>query len=137
MKTNPVVHFEMPAEDKARMMKFYEDAFGWKSQQLGPEMGNYVVVTTAETDENRMVKNPGQINGGFYDKTKPDQMTRVTIAVDNIEEAMKRVTAAGGKVLGGMQVAGKPDDIPGVGLYAGFIDTEGNHASMLQPKNPM
>ncbi len=38
---NPVVHFEMPAEDKARMQKFYEAAFGWKASQLGKEMGDY------------------------------------------------------------------------------------------------
>jgi len=30
---------------------------------------------------------------------------------------------------------GEPDDIPGVGLYCAFIDTEGNRLSMLQP-NP-
>jgi predicted enzyme related to lactoylglutathione lyase len=44
------------------------------------------------------------------------------------------VTAAGGKVLGGSK-SGQPDDIPGVGLYALFLDTEGNKVSMLQPKN--
>ena len=130
---NPVVHFEMPAEDKKRMMKFYEKAFGWKTQQLGPEMGNYVLVTTTVTDENRMVKTPGTINGGFYDKTKPDQCTRITIAVDNIKESMEKIKQAGGKVIGGMQKPGEPDEIPGVGLYATFIDTEGNSASMLQP----
>ena len=130
---NPVVHFEMPAEDKKRMMKFYEKAFGWKTQQLGPEMGNYVLVTTAETDENRMVKTPGTINGGFYDKTKPGQCTRITIAVDNITESMEKIKQAGGKVIGGMQKPGEPDEIPGVGLYATFIDSEGNSASMLQP----
>ena len=132
---NPVVHFEMPAEDKGRMNKFYESAFGWETKQLGPEMGDYVIVTTTETDENRMVKTPGTINGGFYQKNKPDQHTRITIAVDDIQEAMKRVKEAGGTVIGGMQNPGQPDNIPGVGLYATFIDTEGNHASMLQPFN--
>ncbi|MFZ3170282.1 MAG: hypothetical protein WA130_21935 [Candidatus Methanoperedens sp.] len=28
---------------------------------------------------------------------------------------------------------GKPDEIPGVGLYASFIDTEGNRVRMLEP----
>jgi len=45
---------------------------------------------------------------------------------------MKRVEEAGGKVLVG-QKPGEPDDIPGVGLYASFIDTEGNRVGMLQP----
>lgn len=135
MKMNPVVHFEMPAENKDRMCKFYETAFGWKTQQLGADMGNYVLATTTETDEKRMIKTPGAINGGFYEKTKPDQATRLTIAVDDIREAMKMVEGAGGKVLGGMQKPGEPDEIPGVGLYATFIDTEGNMVSMLQPTN--
>ncbi len=130
---NPVVHFEMPAEDRDRMKKFYEGVFGWQAQQLGKEMGDYMIVTTTETDENRMVKTPGAINGGFFQRSKPDQSSRITIAVDDIGKAMKDVTAAGGKVLGGMQNPGEPDDIPGVGLYATFIDTEGNHVSMLQP----
>ena len=47
---NPVVHFEMPTQDKQRMVAFYAKTFGWKAQMLGPEMGDYVLVTTTETD---------------------------------------------------------------------------------------
>jgi hypothetical protein len=47
---NPVVHFEMPARDRERMVDFYTRVFGWRAQQLGPEMGDYVVVTTTDTD---------------------------------------------------------------------------------------
>ena len=63
---NPVVHFEMPTQDKQRMVAFYAKTFGWKAQMLGPEMGDYVLVTTTETDENARPKTPGAINGGFY-----------------------------------------------------------------------
>ena len=38
--SDPVVHFEMPYEDRDRMVRFYEKVFGWKGQKLGPEMGN-------------------------------------------------------------------------------------------------
>ena len=61
---NPVVHFEMPYEDKERVAKFYTEAFGWGMQKLGNDMGDYVTASTTETDENRMVKAPGTINGG-------------------------------------------------------------------------
>jgi predicted enzyme related to lactoylglutathione lyase len=135
MTMNPVVHFEMPAKDKARMAGFYTKVFGWKTRHLGSEMGNYVLATTTETDENRMIKTPGTINGGFFERTTPDQQTRITIAVDDIRAAMKRVKAEGGTLLGGMQKPGEPDEIPGVGLYATIIDTEGNTVSMLQPTN--
>jgi predicted enzyme related to lactoylglutathione lyase len=133
-KMNSVVHFEMPAEDKDRMVSFYEKAFGWKAQKLGPEMGNYVLVSTTETGENGMPKNPGAINGGFFDKSTDNQHPSVVVAVDDIREAMKAVEKAGGKVLGGSYKAGEPDDIPGVGLYCAILDTEGNRVGMLQPK---
>jgi len=126
---DPVVHFEMPAEDRKRMASFYSKVFGWKAQLMGPEMGEYVVVSTTETDANGRPKAPGTINGGFFPK-KPDwpaQYPSVVISVDDIKKAMKKVSAAGGKILG------DPMEIPGVGQYVSFFDTEGNRVSLLQP----
>ena len=131
---NPVVHFEMPAEDTKRMSEFYAKAFGWQAKDMGPEMGNYVVVTTQEMDENNMPKKPGMINGGLFPKSKDNQYPTVVIAVEDIRAAMKKVEEAGGKVIGGGYKAGEPDDIPGIGLYIAIMDTEGNRISMLQPK---
>ena len=125
---DPVVHFEMPYDDRKRMAKFYRSAFGWKMQMLGEEMGNYVTAATTETGE-KGPKKPGRINGGFYPR-KPDwpaQYPSVVIAVDDVKKAMKKVKAAGGKVLG------EPMEIPNVGHYVSFIDPEGNRVSMLQP----
>ena len=107
---NPVVHFEMPYDNRDRLAKFYESAFGWQMEMLGDDMGSYVVATTTETDQTGP-KKPGAINGGFFPK-KPDwpaQHPSVVIAVDDIKEAMRKVTGAGGKVLG------EPLEIPGVG----------------------
>ena len=124
---NPVVHFEMPAKDRKRMSDFYTKAFGWKTQQYGPEMGNYVVVSTAESDEKGRPKQG--INGGFYDRTEDpvSHAPSIVIGVENIQEHMKKVTAAGGKIIG------EPMDIPGVGAYVSFFDTEGNRVSLLEP----
>jgi predicted enzyme related to lactoylglutathione lyase len=128
-KMNPVVHFEMPYEDAERLVRFYSRAFGWKMVTLGKEMGNYVTAATAETDANNMLKEPGAINGGFFPREaeRPGQYPSVVIAVDDIKEAMKMVSNAGGKVLG------EPMEIPGIGQYVAFEDTEGNRVSMLQP----
>ena len=127
---NPVVHFEMPYEDKDRVAKFYEAAFGWEMNKMGAEMGDYVTAATAETDENRMVKTPGTINGGFFPKKAdaPAQYPSVVMQVSDINAAMERVKAAGGEVLG------EPIEIPGIGQYVSFLDTEGNRASLLEPK---
>jgi len=126
--TNPVVHFEMPYDDRARMAAFYEKAFDWQTQMYGEEMGNYVVAMTTESDDGRPTT-PGAINGGFYPRNPdwPAQHPSVVIAVDDIWAAMKNVTQAGGEVLG------EPMEIPGVGQYVSFFDTEGNRLSMLQP----
>ena len=125
---NPVVHFEIPAEDRKRIANFYTKVFGWKTQQLGEDMGNYVLVTTTDSDENGP-KKPGAINGGFFQKSddKPAQYPSVVIAVEDIKEHMMNVEKSGGKVLG------EPMDIPGVGLYVSFFDTEGNRVGMIQP----
>ena len=132
-KMNPVVHFEMPAQDRNRMAVFYAKAFGWKTQMLGEDMGNYVVVTTTETDENGMIRTPGAINGGFYPKNDevPDQCPSLVIGVDDIHEAMDNIMGAGGKLLG------EPMNIPGHGLYVSFYDTEGNRVSVIQPSSKM
>ncbi|HWF43551.1 MAG TPA: VOC family protein [Candidatus Kapabacteria bacterium] len=126
---NPVVHFEMPAKDRKRMSDFYTNAFGWKTQQFGEDMGNYVLVTTAESDEKGRPKQGGTINGGFYQRTDDpvSHAPSVVIGVENIQDHLKKVTAAGGKLIG------EPMEIPGVGTYASFFDTEGNRVSMLQP----
>jgi predicted enzyme related to lactoylglutathione lyase len=125
---DPVVHFEMPYDNRERVAKFYQSAFKWQVQLMGEEMGNYALAITAESGDRGPLK-PGSINGGFFQR-KPDwpaQHPSVVIAVDNINKSMKMVADAGGKVLG------EPMEIPGVGQYVSFDDTEGNRVGMLQP----
>ena len=130
-KMNPVVHFEMPAENRKRMAEFYINVFGWKIEQLGPEMGDYMLVSTSETDEKGFPKKPGMIGGGFYPKTDDANMHHpsVVVAVDDINKSIEKVVKAGGRVLG------EAVEIPGIGMYVSFIDTEGNRNSMLQPSD--
>ena len=125
---NPVVHFEMPYDDRDRVVRFYRSAFGWELQAMGEDMGNYVLATTAKTDA-KPGEPAGAINGGFFPRRAdwPAQYPSVVIAVEMIEAAMQKVATAGGEVLG------EPMDIPGVGRYVSFYDTEKNRASMLQP----
>ncbi|HVO76007.1 MAG TPA: VOC family protein [Ignavibacteriaceae bacterium] len=131
-KMNPVVHFEMPAEDKERMKNFYTKVFGWQMKQYGPEMGDYVVATTSEVGEDHFPKQRGTINGGFYQKSKDNSPhPSVVISVDDINESIEKVKKAGGKVFG------EPVEIPGIGKYVSFTDTEGNRISMLQPSSQM
>ena len=126
---DPVVHFEMPYEDKQRMAGFYAEAFGWQPRMLGPDMGDYVVVETTQTGANGRPSEPGAINGGFFRKSEQaGQQPLVVIAVADIQQSLKKVAAAGGKVLA------EPHMIPGIGLYAALLDTEGNRVCVLQPR---
>lgn len=131
MKMSPVVHFEMPAKDKNRVSDFYSKVFGWQMKQMGPDMGNYVLATTIPVDEKtNRPKKPGAINGGFFDY-KDDELNKaphLVISVENLDESIKAVQESGGEILG------EKMDIPNVGLYVSFKDTEGNLAGMLQPK---
>src|SRR5687768_3304803 len=117
----PVIHFEMPAKDSERARNFYESVFGWQITQLGPEMEDFSLAFTTETDENRMPTKLGAINGGFFKKSKSDEHTKITILVDDLREVMKKIKAAGGEFLPGGQ-GGELDEVPGVGLFATFVD---------------
>lgn len=127
MRKNPVVHFEMPYKDAKRVSKFYSGVFGWGMSDTGADMDNYVLAATAETDKNMMVKTPGTINGGFYKWSKKSKEPSVVISVNDLKGSMAAVKKAGGKLLG------KPQDIPGIGKWVSFRDTEGNRVSILQP----
>lgn len=130
MKKSPVVHFEMPAVDKKRVATFYSEVFGWDMQHLGSEMGNYVLATTTPVDEKtQLPKQPGAINGGFFDR-KDDELNstpHIVISVDSIDESINAVKTGGGEILTDKM------DIPGIGIYVSFKDTEGNIVGMLQP----
>lgn len=129
MKSNPVVHFEMPAKDKKRVSAFYSKVFGWNMQQMGQEMGNYLLAQTTKTDQQGMVQTKGAINGGFFDYKNEEGFNspHLVISVDDLSKSIKDVKAAGG------YIKGKPMDIPGVGKYISCKDTENNVVGMLQP----
>lgn len=125
---HPVIHFEMPYQDAARVAEFYNKAFGWPMQQLGEDFGDYVVAETTETECGQPVT-PGAINGGFF-PCKPDwpqQHPNAVIHAADLDAAIVAVKEAGGTVLG------EPMSIPGVGRYVSFNDTEGNRVSLLEP----
>ena len=111
-----VVHFEIPADDVARAIAFYQNVFGWKIKQFpmpagGPEY--YGVTTRAEGA-------PG-INGGLMKRNMPGQPFANYVDVKSIDDFVGRIQAAGGTLIMPKQEIG-----PGMGSFAVFQDTEGN-----------
>lgn len=132
---NPVFWFELPARDNKKLASFYEKAFGWKPNVVPAGDGNdYVVVHTSETDKDGMPKEGNRINGGIYKLTKENEecagTPNVVLATSDIQKSAKDIEAAGGKMLA------EPYEIPGYGMYAPFLDPEGNRGAVMQPKMP-
>ncbi|MFO1535933.1 MAG: VOC family protein [Thermoplasmatota archaeon] len=122
---DPVVQFEIPADDVERAQRFYGNAFGWKVNSI-PGMG-YTLFHTTPTDAKGMVQAPGTINGGMAKRQGPIDRLLITVQVADMETAIKAVERNGGKVIR----PGQP--IPGVGIAAYVKDTEGNTIGLIQP----
>lgn len=120
-----VVHFEIPFDDRARAMKFYSDCFGWQLSEI-PEMDNYVIASTVETDEQQMPAEPGAINGGMFQRPADAPNPTIYVGVDSIEATLDKVQNAGGSVVT------PRTPIPGMGAYARVADSEGNVVGVFQ-----
>ncbi len=105
-------------------MKFYQGLFGW--QINAPPGMEYWLAHTVETDERGMPTTPGAINGGLFRRSKDAKTTVIVIKVQDIETAMRAIEAAGGKITQGTTQVGD------FGLYARFLDSEGNLMGLWQ-----
>ena len=117
-KMSRVVHFEIPAEDPDRAVKFYENVFKWKIEKW--DQFEYWLVTTGEDDE------PG-INGAIMPK-EMGELVRDTISVESYDEFAKKIEKEGGKMLT------EKMNIPGMGDTGSFQDTEGNVFAIMEFK---
>ena len=117
---DPVNHFEVPADDTSRAQKFYSKVFGWEMQDIPMGEGNvYTIIRTGKVDKDNMLIEKGMINGGMY-KRESDENPTIVITVKDIKKAIDDIKSAGGKLLEG------PTEVPKMGLYAKFEDTEKN-----------
>lgn len=115
-----VTHFEIPADDVARAKQFYGSIFDWELQDYEMEGGTYTIVQTVPVDENQIPKESGAINGGMMRRTDQAPHPIITITVDGIDDALKKIEAAGGSTVT------PRTEIPNMGAFAYFKDPEGN-----------
>jgi uncharacterized protein len=112
-----VIHFEIPAEDPKRAVTFYKKAFGWKLTKYG-DMDYWLAATGDD-------KEPG-INGAITAKDNIHSTPINTISVPSFEEAVKKIKAAEGEILGPKMT------VPNVGYMTYCKDTEGNIFGIMQ-----
>jgi len=117
---NKVVHFEIPADNRDRAKQFYASVFEWGLHDTPMGDDVYTSVITSPIDDNYMHKEKGAINGGIFKRDASLPTPVITINVPSIDEHAGKIEAAGGQM-----VVGK-GEVPGMGYYAYFKDTEGN-----------
>jgi len=117
-----VVHFEIPVDDEARAKSFYGSAFGWGLQDSDMGGGQmYTTVMTVGVDQATMMPTePGAINGGMMKRSSDTPTPVITIQVDSIDDSLKKIGAGGGATVQGRT------EIPNMGAFAYFKDSEGN-----------
>ena len=103
------VHFEIPAEDAARAVKFFKDVFDWKFQEWGQQ--GYHLASTGEG---------AGIDGAVMQRMDPKQPVINSIEVDSVERYVEKIVANGGTI------AVPKTPVGDMGFIAYFKDTEGN-----------
>ncbi|MFT7641421.1 MAG: putative enzyme related to lactoylglutathione lyase, partial [Pirellulaceae bacterium] len=108
--------------------KFYQTVFGW---QIMPAPGDipYSFAITTPVDETMKPLESGGINGGMYQRSDEgaSQSPVLVIEVESIEQRMKDVAAAGGKIFMEAHQVGD------MGIYAQVKDSEDNIIGLWQP----
>ncbi|HKP36823.1 MAG TPA: VOC family protein [Pyrinomonadaceae bacterium] len=115
MSHGKISYLEIPAITAESSAEFYSSIFGWTVRKRG--------------DGELAFDDPGGVSGTWVkesDRT-PDERTRVYITVDDISETLKKIEAAGGKVL-----TPRTDIAPGVGAFAAFADPAGSEFGLYE-----
>ena len=115
-----VVHFELTADDVERAKEFYGSTFGWGLQDVEIGGGTYTIVNTVPVGDDQLPTERGAINGAMIRRTPETPSPVITIQVDAIDEALKKIEAGGGSTVT------PRTEVPNMGWFAYFRDPEGN-----------
>ena len=115
----PVIHFEISAQDSAKVTSFYTSLFGWTVDADNPM--NYGMTMTKDGDLG--------IDGGIYQQGDAQDTPgiRIYAQVDDAQAYLDKAEELGGKALG------QASEVPGAGIVVGmFTDPEGNLFGVVQ-----
>lgn len=129
-----VVHFEIPVSDPTMAIDFYTNVFGWEIEKWG-DMDYWTIKAGPEGEMGTNGALLPKLTDGVHEEAKEVKDAAhavnavVTIGVENIDAAIKRIEENGGKI-----VLAK-NEIPKIGLFAYFTDLDGNILGVIEP-NP-
>ena len=115
MPHGKICYLEIPASTAEASAQFYSSIFGWKVRKRG--------------DGELAFDDPSGVSGTWVkegDRTR-DERTRTYIMVDAIADALKRIQAAGGRVLTPRTEIGS-----NMGAFAVFTDPVGNEFGLYE-----
>lgn len=115
---NRVVHFEIPAGNPERAIRFYSGVFGWEIDRWGGPADYWLARTGPDGT-------PG-INGAISRMGAGNTRVVNTIGVPSVDAFLKKVVEHGGTMVAPKMA------IPGVGYHALFSDTEGNLFGLME-----
>ena len=119
MKHGDFTHIEIPADEPSRAKSFYGELFGWKFADEIPGFEGYHMFSTPVGDAGMA----GAI--GKRGEMAPEKV-RAYVHVDSIDDSLSKVTALGGTIVD------PKAEVPGMGWYAVFADTEGNELALWE-----
>lgn len=120
----PVVHVEVRGLDSPLLQEFYSDVFGWERNEA-LSIGDYAV---AEIGSGSLTVGIGPV---------PDWSARSAkfyIQVDDIDETLSRIEAAGGRAV--MPRAVSPEfGAKHILIFTTFVDPAGNEVGLAETPN--
>lgn len=120
-----IEHFDFAFDDADRAQRFYKDVFGWGMQKWSnpkePDM-DYWYFDTSDDKGNK------GITGGMMKRQDPSHSITNYVTVPSIDEHIRIIEQAGGKIII------PKTEIPDMGYFAIFTDTENNTLGLFEIK---
>lgn len=117
-----MTHFAIHIDDMERAKNFYEEVFEWGFASYGPT--DFMQIKADKSEDGELI---GALQARKYSPVKEKIIgLECTIAVQHVDEIIKRVEASGGQILMPKTA------IPYVGWITKFLDTEGNLVCAMQ-----
>jgi predicted enzyme related to lactoylglutathione lyase len=117
---NAVVHFEVMAQDRNKLLPFYTDLFGWKIDTDNP-MGYGVIAHS----DNYSAGGIGIGGGIFGDMPAGQDGVTFYVEVDDVEATLQQAEKLGGKRLMGPEQTGGP-------TFGHLLDPEGHWIGLFE-----